>query len=201
LPVQSDALVKAWESISFLVPKTVAAYSGARLKEGSKDLILRLLDKDCVVKIKERTMSYAGGEEVSSYLQTLVLHYLEGAGKAQLANRMATFRDFPGGAIYYPAFKARAIDLIVAKFGQRPDLLRHVGEVLRAEPMDVGTVSFKAYLFPKMPIGIILWQGDEEIAPSANILFDENAGRILPTEDLSVGAGFVVRRIVQLGHA
>lgn len=134
----------------------MATNSGAKLKPDSNELLLPLLDKQCVVNLKKKSMTYVGGEEISSYLQILVLHYLDGSGKAQLANRMATFREFPGGAIYYPAFKARAIDLVVAKFGQKPDLLRHVAEVLRAEPMDVGTVSFKAYVFPKMPVGIIL---------------------------------------------
>ncbi len=200
-PSGLEALEKAWERAAFLNPKRLSETLGLRLK-GPKQLVLRVIDKDCVIDFESKTMKYSGpGEsEVTQYLQTLILHYLEGAGKAQLANRLVTFREFDGGAIYYPAFKARTIDVMVKEFGDKPDLLRRIGEAVRAEPVEIGSVGFKVHFFPRMPVVVILWLGDEEVPPAANILFDANAGKILPTEDISVMGGTLCRRFLKLAR-
>jgi len=117
-----------------------------------------------------------------------------------VANRLATFREFEGGDIYYSVFKSRAIDLIVKAFGTAPEVLKHVGEMLGAEPVKTGNVGFRVHFFPKLPIVVVLWLGDEEVPPSANILFDANAGKILPTEDLSIAAETLVHSLIEISR-
>lgn len=198
-----DVLRDAWSRATLQNLNMLATNSGASVRAGTKQLVLRMMDRACVVDFGARAVKYADskGGDVSQHLQILILHYLEGSGRAQLANRLVTFREFEGGSIYYPAFKARAIDPLVREFGGKPDLLKHIGDAMRAEPMDVGTVSFRAHFFPKVPVAVILWQGDEEVASSANVLLDANSGRILPTEDLSLVGGTLTRRIIQLARA
>jgi len=197
-----DVLRDAWSRTSLPNLNMLATNSGGTVGTGAKELAIRMIDRDCAVDFGSRTVRYADsrGGEVSQHLQILILHYIEGSGKAQLANRLVTFREFEGGSIYYPAFKARAIDPLVKEFGQKPDLLKHIGDAFRAEPIQVGTVSFRAHFFPKMPIAVVFWQGDEEVASSANVLFDASAGRILPTEDLSLVGGTFARRLIQLAR-
>ena len=201
-PKQLEALTAGWERVHSNVPKTLAANSGATLLPGGKALKLKMMDRVCEVDLSSRKIKYAGESrtEVSTYLQVLILHYLAGAGNAQMSNRLATFREFEGGAIYYPAFKARAIDMIVKVFGTSPDVLKHIGHVLRAEPVSTGDVGFRIHFFPKLPIVIVLWLGDDEVSPSANILFDANAGKMLPTEDLSVVGGAAIRWLVDISR-
>lgn len=200
LPTQDEALVLAWAKISTLNPKTVAADSGASLTSGGKRFRLRVMDRECSIDLVTKEIVWTGDRPapVSPYLQVLVLHYLAGAGKTQLANQLVTFRDFEGGAVYYPAFKSRAIDLIAREFGSRPEILKHIGEVMRAEPVKTGAVGMKVYFFPKVPLIVTLWVGDEEVPASANIVFDASAGKILPTEDLSVVGGALARRLVEI---
>jgi hypothetical protein len=59
-------------------------------------------------------------------------------------------------------------------------------------------VSFKTYFFPKMPVVVVIWLGDEEVPTSANVLFDANAGKILPTEDISVVGATLCRWLTKL---
>ena len=176
--------------------------SGARLVKGRKALSLRLIDRDCVVDFESRSIRWSNHDapELGRHLQILVLHYLAGAGKAQIANRLVTYRDFEGGAIYYPAFKTRSIDRIVREFGSKPDILQHLGDAVKAERVELATVGMRAYFFPKLPMVIALWIGDEEVPAAANILFDANAGSILPTEDLSVAAGVLIGRLVEISR-
>lgn len=197
-----SVLEDAWDKAVKLDVKTLASNSGARLGPGTKQLGLKVMDEECVIDLEKRKISYAGRRigSLNRHIQILILHYLNGAGNAQLANRLATYRDFEGGAVYYSAFKSRTINLLVTTFGKNPELLRHVCEAMRAESVETGSVGFKIYFFPKVPVTVVLWLGDEEVPTSANVLFDANAGKILPTEDLSVLGGALVRRLIQLAR-
>lgn len=199
----TEPLEAAWDRVAYLTPKRLSETLGLRPVPGTKKVLLRVMDKECAVDFEAGTMTYRDPEEreVPPHLQILVLHYLDGADRTQLANRLVTFREFEGGAIYYPAFKARTIDVIVKEFGAKPDLLRRIGEAMKGESVDVGSVGFKVDFFPKVPVVVVLWLGDEEIPPAANMLFDANAGRVLPTEDISVMGGALTRRLVKLARA
>jgi hypothetical protein len=190
----------AWEKVSTLEVNTLASNTGASLIAGTKKLALKVLDEECIIDLEKRTIAYSGRRtgSISMHIQILILHYLIGAGNAQLANRPATFRDFEGGAVYYTAFKSHTIDPLVNVFGKNPELLKHVCDAMRAERVDTGSVGFRMEFFPKVPITVVLWLGDEEVPTTANMLFDANAGKILPTEDLTVLGGVLVRRLKQL---
>lgn len=197
------ALEESWAKLEKMDVHVLASNSGAEVVRGSSALTLRVMDEDCTVDISSRSISCTGAkaEQPNDHLQILILHYLLGAGNAQLANRPATYREFEGGALYYSAFKARTIDPLVKEFGQNPDILKHVGDALHSEPVKSGSVAFKVNFFPKIPVTVVTWMGDEEVPASANMLFDANAGRIMPTEDLSVLGGELVNRIMALAKA
>lgn len=196
----SDALTDAWGKLSATDKSSLAVNSGATYKPGTNQLVLKVVDQECIIDLAERTIVYSGRKsgDVSGHLKVLILHYILGSGKAQLANRLVTYREFDGGALYYSAFKARTIDLLVREFGNKPDMLRHVGDAIRADPMTLGSVSFKSHFFPKMPLVVVVWLGDEEVPASANLLFDANAGKILPTEDISVMGGVLCSILASL---
>ncbi len=48
-----------------------------------------------------------------------------------------------------------------------------------------GDASIQLDVFPKLPVAVILWKGDEEVRGAANVLFDETAPLHLPVEDLA----------------
>lgn len=199
---QADPLEASWNQLHLCAPKALAADSGATLVPDGNVLRLKVVDRECDIDLSAREIRYVGGNkaDLSVHLQILILHYIAGAGKAQVADRLATFRDFEGGDIYYSVFKSRAIDTIIEAFGTAPEVLKHVGEVLSAEPVKTGNVGFRVHFFPKLPIVVVLWLGDEEVPPSANILFDANAGKILPTEDLSIAAETLVHSLIEISR-
>jgi hypothetical protein len=49
-----------------------------------------------------------------------------------------------------------------------------------------------------VPITIILWQGDDELAPQGNILFDATISDYLSTEDITVLCEILTWRLVKL---
>lgn len=62
-----------------------------------------------------------------------------------------------------------------------------------------GDMSFLVRAFPRVPVAFVYWAGceEEEMKPSANVLFDESAPSYLSTEDLIVladlGVGILKR--------
>lgn len=195
-----DRLGASWDRLRQSAPLTLAADCGAELLPDSNTLRLKVIDADCDLDLRSREMRYVVDQkaDLSLHLRFLILHYVAGAGRAQVANRLATFREFEGGSIYYPVLKSRSIDPIVRVFGTAPEILSRTGEAIGAEPVKTGDVGFRVHVFPRLPMVVVLWLGDEEVPASANILFDASAGGILPTEDLAFAAETLVHRLIKI---
>jgi hypothetical protein len=52
-------------------------------------------------------------------------------------------------------------------------------------------------MLPRFPVTVQIWPGDEEMAGSANILFDASATNYLHIEDVVVAGDLVARFLVQ----
>jgi hypothetical protein len=87
--------------------------------------------------------------------------------------------------VYYQAFKSRAIDFIRREFESRPEELVQKGIEMGGKEAGIGDFSVSIPVFPKVPITIVMWLGDEEVPTSANILLDRTAGEHLHTEDIA----------------
>ncbi len=194
-----DALEKAWKDVSSLDLEAISSELGSGAVSDGRAVLIKMLGEACTVDISCRTVRYdsPGDRDVPPYLQILILHYLLGLSAAPLTNRFVSFRELDGGALYYPAFKTRAIDPLVKTFGTEPELLRKIADSLGAEPLSIGQVSFRLNFFEKVPVAVVLWLGDAEVPASASILFDASANRILPTEDLTVIGGVTSRTLVK----
>ncbi len=197
--VHEDALEKAWKDISEFDLGVISSELGPGAVREGRAVSVRMLDETCVVDVASRTVLYGSpeGREVPPYLQVLIIHYLLGISAAPLTNRFVSFRELDGGAMYYPAFKARAIDPLVKAFGHKPELLKRVADSLGAEPLGIGHGSFRLQFFEKVPVAVVLWLGDLEVSASASILFDASANKILPTEDLTVVGGVASRTLIK----
>lgn len=195
----SDALELAWGALERMDTAHLAKALNAVVDGYDSVLRVPMLNDECYVNFTERTVTFnePGGPEVPRFLQVLMLHYLAGATRAPLADRFISFRELEGGALYYPAFKARAIDPLVKEFGLSPECLKRAATAMGAEPLDIGSVGIKLRFFDKVPVAVILWLGDVEVSASANILYDASAGTILPTEDLTVVGGVVSRTLIK----
>jgi hypothetical protein len=76
--------------------------------------------------------------------------------------------------------------------------LAAASETLNGKQIASGDAGFEFLFFPKMPVQLIVWEGDEEFAPEASIVFDATIGRIFSPEDIAWLAGMVVYRLIAL---
>ena len=72
---------------------------------------------------------------------------------------------------------------------------------LEGRKIEQGDAGFEFTLFPRLPLRLIVWMGDEEFPPEAAILFDESAGSLLSPEDAAWAASLVVYRLIGLSKS
>jgi hypothetical protein len=116
----------------------------------------------------------------------LILHYFTQAQGTSPTGKQIPYRDLPGGLVYYPTFIKRTIEPLAEFFGKNPALLVGVGKMLGARKGEIGDASLVIDAFAKVPVNIILWQGDDELKPEVNLLFDANILDYLTSEDITI---------------
>jgi hypothetical protein len=192
-----DALEKAWQDLAGSDLARVASNACADYDRDSRVLRLRFLGEEVRVEAGSKRVLSESGQELPSYQAILVLHYLIGAKPFGPTGNWSTFREFDSGKFYYSAFEARSIARIIDAFGSQAESLVNAATPLGAEIIMMGDAGVLFHVFPKLPVAVVVWQGDSELSPSANILFDSTAGSILTTEDLTVVAGLVTGKLVK----
>ncbi|MBI5591907.1 MAG: DUF3786 domain-containing protein [Deltaproteobacteria bacterium] len=132
--------------------------------------------------------------------QVLILHYLQARGIQFPTGNWIAYREIQGASFYFSAFVKRAIDPLKKTFGSNIQGLVKAAERLGGQPIPAGDAGFEFRILPRIPIQLILWEGDAEFPPEANILFDETIGDILSPEDVAWLAGMLVYRLMALSR-
>jgi hypothetical protein len=139
-------------------------------------------------------------QEVPIQEQVLILHYLMATAMPRPSGQWISYREIPGASFYYSAFVKRAIDPLKKAFGQHPFDFCKAAEKLQACKIESGDAGYEMRVLPGIPLQLILWEGDEEFPPDANILFERNIARILSPEDAAWLAGMVVYRLIAVSR-
>jgi len=188
----------ASEKLASMTPEELCKRSGARPVDRNS-IMLHYLNRPYQVAIPSGDMSLMDGEEnIPVKDRILILHYLTQATGAPLANQLIAYSQIQGGNFYCPAFQKRTLDPILKCFGNRPELLLDVAKRLGGDKSGYGDLSVSMDVFPFVRIVIILWRGDDEVAPGGNILFDKNITDYLSTEDIVVLSESLIWKLINL---
>lgn len=164
-------------------------------------------DKTFTVKFfsDEYTVDVAGRKVLSlscnvpakDFVAILVLHYLqqELKGLEPLSGEWISFKELSSGETYYPAFRKRAIEPVLRKYGADPQAMLTALDKVIARKVEQADAAVVVEAFPGVPVLVELWKGDDEFGAEANILFDRSIAKIFCTEDVAVLAGFVSKHV------
>jgi len=171
--------------------------SGARYV-GSNEIVINYLNQPYHITLPDAEISLEDSNvEVSQKDKILILHYFTLAKDTPATGVLVTYKQLPGGVSYFPAFSQRAIAPFVNHFGKNPELLIKAAAKLGGREADYGDVSVTVNAFDHVPITLVLWRGDEELAPNGNILFDANISDYLSTEDVTVLSETIIWKLVK----
>ena len=171
--------------------------SGARCL-GPHEIVIDYLNQPYHIMIPEgKIVLEDSGTETPLRDKIMILHYFTGAKGTPATGKSIAYKQLQGGVSYFPAFSQRVIGPLVKNFGRGPELLRKAAAKLGGCEADYGDLSVTINAFDQVPITLVLWKGDEEVAPNGNILFDANISDYLSTEDVTVLSETIVWKLVK----
>ncbi|RPJ18125.1 MAG: DUF3786 domain-containing protein [Desulfobacteraceae bacterium] len=191
----------AVEYLAGNTPDEIAESSGYRVI-GKNRLRVPFLNRVYMVNWPEFEFEDESAEkkDVPLQEQVLILHYLAAKNEGKSSGRWISFREIPGAAFYYSAFVKRAVDPLKKTFGKDAGLFVKAAGKLNGRVIDAGNAGFEFNIFPKVSLQLILWEGDDEFPPEANILFYDTIGDIFTPEDVAWLAGMLVYRLMALAR-
>lgn len=180
----------AWDSLLLKGQEHTALCAMARVDETAHGVVVRFFGDEYAVNFRDRVVIGPTGCEANPFFSTLILHYLAGAPTEPLSGELINFKQIRGGDIYFPAFNRNSLEPIRAAFDRDRDSLARAAGKLGGEKLTMGDLCYRIPVFPKLPLTVVLYEGEEDVIPSAaNILFDSTATFIMDREDLAaIGA-------------
>jgi hypothetical protein len=139
-------------------------------------------------------------KEIPLQEQVLILHYMLAGEMPPPARHWISYREIPGAAFYFGAFVKRAVEPLKKVFGINIAGFSKAARKLNGAEIDNGDAGFEFRVLPGVSLQLIIWSGDDEFPPEANILFDNDIGQILSPEDVAWLAGMVVYRLIGLAR-
>jgi len=183
--------------------KQLSFRSGARYlaTASQKEVIIEHLNQSYRVTMPNIEILLTGSqEEVPIRDKVLILHYLLSAKGTPITNKLIAFKELPGGGNYFRTFSKRAIEPLVEHFGEQPRLLIDTAGELGGHRVAYGDVAVVVNAFSRVPITIILWQGDEEFSTQGDILFDAAISDYLSTYDVTVLCESITWKLVKFSR-
>ncbi len=165
--------------------------------EGEK-ILISFFSEPHTIRFPQIEFSSPGKKTISLVTRALVLHYLLKADGSPLTGEWVAYKDLPGGLLYASVFARRVTDPLIKRFGRSAKLFQEVGIRFRGESAEVGDASVKLLALPRVPMEYVLWEGDEEFPPSAQLLFDSSVVHYLPLEDIVVLGQMTTGRLISL---
>ncbi len=168
-----------------LSPLVAASMSGASFDGGR--FTMPFFHRSFTVHLPEVKVAEVGSDTPPPrFLEILLMHYLANADGTPVSGMWVTYRHLPGANLFEQRFTNMALRPLLDSFGNDAEGFRQAALSIGGRPMTrTGDAAFRFLALPKIPMGCILYLGDDEMSPSINILFDAVAPHYLPTEDLS----------------
>ena len=174
-------------------PAEMAARCALPWDEETKTIAMTLLGEPFTVSHPDFTV--AGPRALSNPERILLLRYLLDGRCAMPTGQYLTYREFPWGEVYLQQFTGRCIKRFAFSYGFKPDLLRQAMERLGAKSISQSDVGYEVELMRGLTIRFLLWLGDDEFPPNAQILFSDNFRSAFTAEDMANIGDIVITRL------
>lgn len=136
-----------------------------------------------------------GGTQPTRQAQTFLLRLLLSGKDIRPMGQYKTFREMPWGEMYVKPFTGRVLQRAAFTFGTRVEAFRAACEELGALPLKHGDAGFQFDLTGPYTMQILVWAGDEEFPPNAQVLYSDNFISGFAAEDRVVAGDLLIGHI------
>ncbi|MGL5348712.1 MAG: DUF3786 domain-containing protein [Peptostreptococcaceae bacterium] len=180
-----------WNKLKQLSAIDISKRLEVKYNSEDKNIIIAFINKDYVLDYETNGIY----REEDNFRPTIddsiiILNYLTFSTERVITqNKWVTLKEIPnGGALFYPAFYKMTIKRIIETFGNNIKFFEKNAMKLGGTKTNFGDCAYIFKVFPKVSICVAIWEGDDEIAPNATILFDYSVQYLLHIETI-IGVG------------
>lgn len=190
-----------WEQLENLDCFQTAQRANCKYNPETKQYILKMLNENYTAALTNRTIySNKSGtlQTQVKYLEELcILSYLINAKELPLANKLIKGESLPGGQFFFKGVHKLPAEKIENTFGDTPETIYKVSKKLDSQRQEYGDASISLFVFPRVPLTIIIWKRCEEFDARASILFDQTASSHLPLDALLAAVNLTVESLIK----
>lgn len=158
-----------------------------------KEFTLTLLGRDFAISHPDYAIrALDGGTLPPLPTQTFLLRYLLESRDVAWKGEWKTFREMPWGEMYITPYTGRVLTRAGFTLGTRIGKFRTAAEKMGAEPVPHGDAGFRFTLVGGYEMQILVWEGDEEFPPSAQVLYSDNFAEGFAAEDRVVAGDILI---------
>ena len=175
-------------------PVEVAQRTGAQWD--GKEFYVNLLGRDHSIAWPEYQLRAADGGALPPLpVQTFLLRYLMESKQVPWAGQWKTFREMPWGEMYIKPYTGRVLTRAAFTLGTRVAAFRAAAEKLGADPVKHGDAGYQFDLIGGYKMQILVWEGDDEFPPNAQVLYSDNFAEGFAAEDRVVAGDILISTI------
>lgn len=192
-----NAYQEAIKRFAQIDPADAAARSGAVYDSINKRFEIIYLGNSYRVDMSGRVWQVdKPGEEVPFNDRTIIVQYLCEASGLPPRGNWISFLELPDGAHHYVPLQTDATLPLAEMFGDCPEKFSAAAEKYGGRPIKLGDYSYCIPALPKLPLAVVLWEGDDEFKARSNILYDSVAPAHLTTAALWVLGVELARKMI-----
>ena len=127
--------------------------------------------------------------------QTFLLRYLLEGKNIKWKGQWKTFREMPWGEMYIQPYTGRVLTRAAFTVGTRVVAFRKAAERMNAVKLPHGDAGYQFELVHGYQMQILVWEGDEEFPPNAQVLYSDNFETGFAPEDRVVAGDILISTI------
>ena len=127
--------------------------------------------------------------------QTFLLRYLLEGKSLPAKGGWLTFREMPWGELYIKPYTGRVLTRAAFTLGTRVAAFKKAAQAMGAQEVKSGDAGFLFPLVGEYAMQILVWEGDEEFPPSAQVLYSDNFAEGFAAEDRVVAGDILIGTI------
>ena len=162
-------------------------------KWDGKEFYVNLLGQEYAISHPDYAIrALNGGKEPVLPVQTFLLRWLLEGRNVAWTGAWKTFREMPWGEMYIKPYTGRVLTRAAYTFSFKLAAFAAACEKLGGVKLPHGDCGYQLELLPGYHIQILVWQGDEEFPPNAQVIYSDNFADSFAAEDRVVAGDILI---------
>jgi len=177
-----------------LDPQEAATRTGA--KWTGEEFYVNLLGREFAISHPLYAIRAVDGGAIPPLsTQTFLLRYLLEGKITGWNGQWKTFREMPWGEMYIKPYTGRVLTRAAFTFGTRVDGFRKACEKMGAVALPHGDAGYQFEFIGNYRMQLLVWEGDEEFPPNAQVIYSENFAEGFAAEDRVVAGDILISTV------